>query len=104
MQVLRGILRAFWWQVPKMAPKRLRAAKTLLNIMFFILCALGGCLGLILKGLGGVSEALRGVLEACGSVLEAFGGVLEVLEGVLEALEVVLEAALGQDSSGKRKQ
>ena len=69
----------------KMAPKRPRKAKKLLNIaIFLILGALGGCLGPILEGLGGVLEALGGVLEACGSVLEALGGVLEALEGVLK--------------------
>ena len=78
---------SFLWPCKaKMAPKRPRKAKKLLNIaIFLILGALGGCLGPILEGLGGVLEALGGVLEACGSVLEALGGVLEALEGVLKA-------------------
>ena len=94
MEALRGILRAFWWQLmsflqpckAKMAPKRPRKAKIWLNIaIFLIFGALAGCLGPILEGLGGVLEALGGVLEACGSVLEALGGVLEALEGVSKA-------------------
>ena len=79
LEALRGILRAFWWQLisflqlckAKMAPKRPRKAKKLLNIaIFLILGALGGCLGPILEGLGSVLEALGGVLEAYWRVLE----------------------------------
>ena len=102
MEALRGTLRAFLWQLrsflqlckAKMAPKRPRKAKKLLNIaIFLILGAFGGCLGRILEGLGGVLEALGGVLEACGSVLEALGGVLEALEGVSKASWKLLKSS-----------
>ena len=73
LEVLRGILRTCWWQLisflqpckAKMAPRRPREAKILLNIAnFLILRALRRCLGPILDGLGGVLEALEGVLKA----------------------------------------
>ena len=90
MEALRGILRAFLWQLisvlqpckAKMAPKRHRKAKKLLNIAIcFILGALGGCLGPILEGLGGV--------------LEALGRVSELLEGSWK----FLKASLSRPSS-----
>ena len=65
----------------KMAPKRPRKAKKLLNItIFLILGALGGCLGPILEGLGGVLEALGGVLEAYGFVLKLLEGSWRLLK------------------------
>ena len=74
----------------KMAPKKPRKAKKLLNIaIFLILGALGGCLRPISEGLGGVLEVLGGVLEAGGCVLEALEHILEALEAILNVLEAV---------------
>ena len=56
----------------KMALRRPRKAKKLLNIAIFLISgALGRCLGPILEGLGGVLEALGGVLEALEGVSKA---------------------------------